>query len=167
MTDIEPNRSLPPRPDTHTGLPRPPHAPGFAGDPRAQAVDRESAGLLTWKPGAPPEHGPALVWYRLSWRASRCVVGADWLLYRGAWVKTYELIEVHTEVVPDNQIMLTLTDSGGRTIEAGFAALQRDRRVWDYLYNGIRHSIAAGAELHGTAHQYFVVGLPPRRGAPP
>ena len=162
MPANEPNQSLPPRPDTHTGLPRPPHAPGFAGNPAAKAPDRESARLLTRKPVAPPEHGPALVWYRLNWRAGRCVVGADWLLYRGTWVKTYELTEVRTQSV-EGQIVLSLTDSGGRTVEAGFTALQRDRRVWDYLYNGIRHSIAAGASLHGTARQYFVVGLPPRR----
>lgn len=89
------------------------------------------------------------------------MVGADWLLYRGVWVKTYELTDIDTHTV-DGTILLALTDVDGRTIETSFATLQRDRRVWDYLYNGIRHSIAAGAQLHGNARQYFLVGLPPR-----
>ena len=174
MTDLDPARSLPPRPAADTGLPRPPHAPGFAGDPQATSTDADRAGYLRRKPTPPPGHGPALVWYRVSWRAARCVVGADWLLYRGVWVKTYELTDINAHPAEDATMLLSLTDVDGRTIEAGFAALQRDRRVWDYLYNGIRYSIAAGAQLRGNARQYFVVGLPPRaapransRGAEP
>ncbi|HEX3782809.1 MAG TPA: hypothetical protein VHX38_24355 [Pseudonocardiaceae bacterium] len=229
MRELDPSRSprsdprvgsLPPRPDPGTGLPRPPHAPGFAGDPRAKAADWETVGRLTKVPGPPPDCGRPLVWYRVSWRTTlrtaavvvivlalvtgivsltrtgdlavftlvpaglgivitalqaalpvrrdRCAVGADWLSYRGAWVKTYELAEITTRTDGDGShggsggVLLSLTDTDGRTIETGFASLQQDRRVWDYLYNGIRHSVASGAQLRGSAQQYFLVGLPPR-----
>jgi hypothetical protein len=48
-----------------------------------------------------------------------------------------------------------LTDVDGHKIDAPIHIIQSDRLIWDLLYNGIRHSIAKGAELKGTARNYF------------
>jgi hypothetical protein len=61
---------LPPRPDSSTGLPRPPRAPGFIGVdvPVNESVIREQDQALA--PSPPPGQSPVLVWYRESSRGS-------------------------------------------------------------------------------------------------
>jgi hypothetical protein len=56
---------LPPRPDSKTGLPRPPHAPYYSGSQQPDDdPDREPDGGQTSL--TPPGQGPVLVWYRSS-----------------------------------------------------------------------------------------------------
>lgn len=85
-----------------------------------------------------------------------CAAGSDWLLHQKAWVRTYELTEIKTRGA-SNSIYLMLTDSEGRKIDADLSLLQTDRLVWDLLYNGMRHSVAKGARLKGTARS--AIGL--------
>ncbi|HEY4455997.1 MAG TPA: hypothetical protein VGN81_16915 [Pseudonocardiaceae bacterium] len=206
MTEIDPPLGLPPRPDSQTGLPRPPHAPNFAGNRKPIEDDASRESALSRKPEPPPGQGPVLAWYRASWRGSivagiggfvflsvlfvvlslvkagdlsllkywffwllaalaalgiaastkvaRCSAGADWLKLKKSWVKTYELTEIKTQFL-SNTIYVYLTDKDGRKIDEQINTLQQDRLIWDLLYNGVRHSIASGAELKGTARTYF------------
>ncbi|MGH3519497.1 MAG: hypothetical protein ACRDQ7_19175 [Haloechinothrix sp.] len=79
--------------------------------------------------------------------------GADWLQIqrirwgatRGNYVKLYELAKIDAYYGGGN-IFLTLWD-GERGTEQSFHDLQQDRRIWDLIYNGILHSVAAGAEV--------------------
>jgi hypothetical protein len=94
-----------------------------------------------------------------STKKSWCAAGADWFTFQKSWVKTYELAEIKTRFF-SNTIYVYLTDEDGRKVEAPISIIQEDRLIWDLLYNGIRHSIARGAELTGTARNYFGTGLP-------
>jgi hypothetical protein len=94
-----------------------------------------------------------------STKVARCSAGADWLMLKKAWVKTYELTEIKTRYL-SNTIYIYLTDKDGRKIDEQINTLQQDRLIWDLMYNGVRHSIANGAELKGTAGTYFYTGTP-------
>ncbi|WP_245556217.1 hypothetical protein [Actinopolyspora mortivallis] len=60
---------LQPRPDTWTGEPRPPRAPGFfKGDKPPKDQDSERDRSQWRKPSPPPGQGPVLEWYRHSRR---------------------------------------------------------------------------------------------------
>lgn len=92
-----------------------------------------------------------------STKKSWCAAGADWFIFQKSWVKSYELVEIKTRFF-SNTIYVYLTDADGRKIDAPINIIQSDRLIWDLLYNGIRHSIAKGAELKGTARNYFNTG---------
>jgi hypothetical protein len=82
-------------------------------------------------------------------------VGSDWFQtshgrrwYRRArtnYLKLYELIEV-TGSADGGAPELYLSD-GERAMRRRIDELQPDRRTWDLIYNGILHSVAAGAEI--------------------
>lgn len=212
MTDADPTRGLPPRPDRETGLPRPPHAPSFIGNRRPAQRDPDRETRLSAKPAPPDGQGPVLAWYKSSRRGalsagligvvlivgalflikglnvkvletwwvwlvavlagvgmffstkkSWCAAGADWFSFQKSWVRVYELVEIKTRFF-SNTIYVYLVDVAGRKTEAPINIIQADRLIWDLLYNGIRHSIASGAELTGTARNYFQTGSPERSG---
>jgi hypothetical protein len=94
-----------------------------------------------------------------STKASWCATGADWFTFQKSWVKTYELTEIKTRFY-SNTIYVYLTDTKNHKVEFPIHIVQKDRLMWDLLYNGIRHSIAKGARLTGTAGNYFSAGLP-------
>lgn len=95
--------------------------------------------------------------------------GADWLQWsrRNRWwgvrdgprahIRCYELREI-TALIHQTHTVLTLTDNDGRTCTKTREELQRDRIVWDLLYNGILHSVANGAKITSTAAE--VLRLP-------
>lgn len=89
-----------------------------------------------------------------STKKSWCAAGADWFCFQKSWVKTYELAEIKTRFI-SNTIYVYLTDADDRKVDAPINIIQEDRLIWDLLYNGIRHSIAKGARLRGTAGNYF------------
>src|SRR5207247_9859974 len=94
-----------------------------------------------------------------STRKDWCAAGADWLMHQKAWVLTYELTEIKTRGI-SNTIYVYLTDKDGRKIDASIAIFQSDRLVWDLLCNGMRHSVAKGAALKGTARSALVLRAP-------
>jgi hypothetical protein len=70
--------------------------------------------------------------------------GADWFMRHKAFVKTYELVSVkmdkdwgHGEV--------TLQDRSGNEAKVSLMLLKQP--LWDLVYNGILHSVAAGADV--------------------
>jgi len=85
-----------------------------------------------------------------------CAAGADWLRYRKSWAKTYELTEIKTRYLGGTTYVY-LTDADGHKIDAPLNLIQKDRLMWDLLYNGVRHSIANGAVIKGAALYYFPV----------
>lgn len=66
--------------------------------------------------------------------------GADWLRLGDRWVDTYRLrtIKVTTGV---GTYHLELTDSAGNKLDTQVYYLQKNRALWDLVYNGILHSI--------------------------
>lgn len=79
--------------------------------------------------------------------------GADWLLVertrwgikKRMWVDLYELTKIDASYGGTTfHLWLYDKDLGfGRSLEE----LQRDRKIWDLVYNGILHSVANGAQV--------------------
>lgn len=89
-----------------------------------------------------------------------CAAGAEWLSYRNEWVKLYELDKITCNSNVGN-VDLTMKDSDGRKLSVKLADLQRDRLLWDLVYNGVLHSvIARRAETNGQLHHLIHVPYP-------
>ena len=86
--------------------------------------------------------------------------GADWvqlhqitfgITRRHRVVDLYSLEKIEADVVAGGAgLALTLQSARG-TIRLVTHDWQADRRVWDLVYNGILHSVAAGAEVNANA----------------
>lgn len=85
--------------------------------------------------------------------------GADWaakghkrwwtLRAKHRWVKLYELTRIEGDSMITGKY-LRLAD-GQRGMGFALRDVQVDRRIWDLIYNGILHSVAAGAEIDAAA----------------
>ncbi|MGH4014678.1 MAG: hypothetical protein ACRDSL_12290 [Pseudonocardiaceae bacterium] len=81
----------------------------------------------------------SLVMFRSS-RSQWMAAGSDWFASHTGWVKTYDLTKVElagSGVSPS----LYLTDTEGRAAHAELRRMQRNRLLWDLVYNGIMHSV--------------------------
>ncbi|WP_020666952.1 hypothetical protein [Amycolatopsis nigrescens] len=65
---------------------------------------------------------------------------------RRNWLKIYELKKIDV-VYGEGQLYLEIFDDSKHGMSRTFSEFQRDRRIWDLLYNGLVHSIADGAEI--------------------
>lgn len=82
---------------------------------------------------------------------SRLTAGADWLIVHGVCVNTYRLREIRV-TGGVGTYHLELTDTSGRKIDIQVPYLQRNRELWDLVYNGILHSIVHhGADVNRRA----------------
>ena len=92
---------------------------------------------------------------------SSCSVGAEWLQrHGGGWVRLYELKKI-TAHYRSNAVHLDFEDRDGRVVQISLSDLQRDRDIWDLVYNGILHSvIAGGADTNGRLHSALDVPRP-------
>jgi hypothetical protein len=94
---------------------------------------------------------PGLAWLTSSLvRGHKISAGADWLNSRGGIVRTYELTKV-TVTSHAGGYGLELADAQGGSADADFGLIQVNRDLWDLVYNGILHSVAAGAETNNLA----------------
>lgn len=80
----------------------------------------------------------------LLWRRTEVIAaGADWLLWKKKWVKTYDLAKV--KLSPRGaQFNLILTDREGRKLSIPWLQLCYNRALWDLVYNGMLHSANNG-----------------------
>lgn len=76
-------------------------------------------------------------------RGTIVICGADWLKQNGGWVELYELSQVKVRTC-GVRFFLDMTDHAGRTLSCDLVSLQRKPSIWDYVYNGIVHSVASG-----------------------
>lgn len=82
--------------------------------------------------------------------------GADW--YRPGnkrYLKTYELISV--KITPQGaQLGFDLQDRDGQVVLVKMEEMQKNRELWDLVYNGILHSVYRnGAETNTAARNYL------------
>jgi hypothetical protein len=104
-------------------------------------------------------------------RTQRYSAGADWFMHRKEFVKTYELTSIkYTKDFGDGDI--DLDDHHGGGVKASLTAVWDNPDLWDLVYNGIRHSVANGAQVNDLAvtrlRLYDVVRLrDQRRGEQP
>jgi len=178
-----------PKPDSETGLPRPPRAPVAIGwKPSKPATDIRAS-------DPPPGKGPALEWsaqprgdawkmvgialilivagislywvifvgwegfgwmkYWPTWllvlagslffllmrKGTKMTAGSDWVYIADKrWIDTYNLREI--TVTRGRDTDLKLVDNEDRQNISSLSEYQRNRNLWDLVYNGILHSAA-------------------------
>lgn len=77
--------------------------------------------------------------------------GAAWLMdHHKRWVKTYELTKIWWTKDP-HQGDVHLRDTSGREMKIPMRNLWLNTNLWALVYNGIRHSVANGAEVNDGA----------------
>ena len=95
------------------------------------------------------------IWTVFIMRINTVSAGADWV--RGGrkhWVNTYELTRINLRSYGSNQPALVLADQE-HAVEIPLGVLQYERKVWDYVYLGMLHSAASGAELDRSTRATF------------
>ncbi|MGJ7909169.1 hypothetical protein ACOQFL_22135 [Actinopolyspora sp. H202] len=86
--------------------------------------------------------------------------GAEWLKVGRTWVLLYELTEIKVRH-RGMSMHLDLKDSGGRSVQTKVDEIQKDRDMWDLVYNGLLHSVVVnGASTNNAVHSRLKV---PRR----
>lgn len=94
--------------------------------------------------------------------------GADWVqIQRSRWgftrrhyITLYDLGEIDVGYGGPTDFHLYLSNSE-RGLSCRFEELQRDRRIWDLVYNGILHSVANGAKVSNVAIGTLELGETP------
>ena len=79
----------------------------------------------------------------------------------GVDLPLYELRSIQVTDSPRG-LALRLVGPSKRRLTLPFGLLEANQRLWDLVYNGIRHSEAAGAEIDARTRQ--LLALPPRDG---
>lgn len=86
----------------------------------------------------------------LAARTQRYSSGADWFMHRKDFVRTYELTSIKfIKDFGDGDIELDDRHGGG--VRASLTAVWDNPDLWDLVYNGIRHSVADGAQVNDLA----------------
>ncbi|WP_183783549.1 hypothetical protein [Prauserella sediminis] len=79
-------------------------------------------------------------------RNTKMAAGADWVNAGGDTIYTYELVEIGTSGTPGSWELI-LKDQRGNVDRGNIADYQQNPLLWDLVFNGIRHSVAAGATI--------------------
>ena len=99
--------------------------------------------------------GAYFVFTVYSGRAEVVTAGADWVMKFGRhWVNTYELTSIQYKSRGANGFELVLID-GDRKVSLKPYLVQANRKLWNYVYLGMRHSAANGAEVDRAARSFF------------
>lgn len=86
----------------------------------------------------------------------RIAAGAAWFMYGRCVVRTYELTSVKLVRSSGGRASeLELRDAHGGKAFVGMWKFQLHPRMWDLVYNGIRHSVRAGAETNGRVREHL------------
>lgn len=86
----------------------------------------------------------------------RMAAGAEWFRSGRHHLKIYELTEVKvTGMATGVSWALDLKDAGGRRLSISLWEYQRNPKLWDLVYNGILHSVRAGAETNERAWDHL------------
>lgn len=91
---------------------------------------------------------PPLVYQ--STRGVTCAAGAEWFANGPRWVRLYDLASVKVKMQAQNR-ELQLSDNSGRKTTILLMRVQQNPDLWNLVYNGIRHSVADGAETNDLA----------------
>ncbi|WP_139320428.1 hypothetical protein [Saccharomonospora sp. CUA-673] len=91
-------------------------------------------------------------------RGDRMSAGADWVdAGRHGSVRTYDLVSIDIRgTVGSHQLILR--DRDGGTIDHDLNDFRENPFLWDLVFNGIRHSLAGGAEITPEAHRVLQIG---------
>lgn len=85
--------------------------------------------------------------------------GADWYADGRHWVDAYDLKSVRVKD-ESGRLDLDLTDRSGRSVSTTCMAIEKNRKLWDLVYNGIIHSAKEHPlETNEDARQYLDLPL--------
>ncbi|QGK69125.1 hypothetical protein GIY23_05870 [Allosaccharopolyspora coralli] len=80
----------------------------------------------------------------------RLTAGNDWLHVKRKWVDTHRLKSVHLYGVVLGWT-LVLEDAEQRKVRVYIGTLEANRELWALVYNGLAHSVSAGATFNPLA----------------
>lgn len=99
-----------------------------------------------------------LIFYFWS-RREVVAAGADWYKKGKYWVDTYDLKSVKVKTGP-GRLDLEMDDRSGRGIATTCLVIEKNRKLWDLVYNGIIHSAKDHPlETNKAARQYLDLPL--------
>ena len=102
--------------------------------------------------------GLGLVLYFV-FRREAIAVGADWYKKGRRWVDTYDLKSVQIKTGP-GRLDLNMTDRSGRSVATTCLVIEKNRKLWDLVYNGIVHSVKDHpVETNKASRQYLDLPL--------
>jgi hypothetical protein len=82
----------------------------------------------------------------------RLAAGAEWLRVGRTHLRVYELVSVKvTGTASGVSWSLDLKDAKGADVALSLFLIQRNPRLWDLVYNGIRYSVRSGAKTNKRA----------------
>jgi hypothetical protein len=89
--------------------------------------------------------------FLLARKKLRTTAGSDWLRMDQQWVDTYRLRSIRVTRGARTH-HLELVDQAGNKLHTQVYYLQKNRRLWDLVFNGILHSIVhSGADVNRRA----------------
>lgn len=89
-------------------------------------------------------------------RQEALAVGVEWLRVGRRWVRLYELAEIDT-TRRNSDLHVRLADREGHRVTVNAEELRQRPLMWDLVYNGMLHSVIAGA---AKTQAYGVLNLP-------
>jgi hypothetical protein len=89
----------------------------------------------------------------LQTRNQEIVAGTRWvgIVDEDRCVRTYELVRVEVAAMTTSMVLRLSDPQEGMEFTLGL--LQGNPQLWDLVYNGIRYSVAAGAEIDDTSRR--------------
>lgn len=126
------------------------------------------AAIATWKWGG---LGWMKIWYvwltiiacsglfLLGRKNMKMTAGADWFSVAGSWIDTYQLRNIKITESTSLGVNIVLIDQAEHKIDTKLYYLQKNRKLWDLVYNGILHSIMYnGAAVNRRAADHLELG---------
>lgn len=87
-------------------------------------------------------------------RSDVLTAGAAWVQFNGEWVRTYELTHIRYRPLGQIEFELVLQDRDN-SVGIPINIIQCNKRLWDYVYLGMRYSANNGAELTRAIRSQF------------
>lgn len=92
-------------------------------------------------------------------RRAAIAAGVDWYKNGKHWVDTYDLKSVKVEAGP-GKFNLALRDRSSRAVVTPCLTIEKNRKLWDLVYNGIVHSVKDHpVETNKASRQYLDLPL--------
>ena len=97
----------------------------------------------------------------LQQRKHRVYAGSDWIgdgEGRAEWVKTNDLARFTLSNAPGPGSTLQVTGRNGTTLSLPLGLIEGNPALWDLVYNGLRNSAAAGAQIDPATRELLRFG---------
>lgn len=88
-------------------------------------------------------------------RSEILTAGVEWLRFGTYWVRTYELTRMDCLPAANGARQDIAFNDAHRSVVIPIKTLQADKKLWNYVHLGLRHSVANGAEITRSVRSQF------------